>query len=206
MYLTKEIRWFFKNENEHINRWFDRLEFDNFEQREDFYLDLGKEDLGVKLRQGNIEIKYSVGTRSKGCLNKNAWGYFEKWNKWSFSVENKEAILSGMTIDDQSKWTSVLKERKIAILTFEQGEENLLAADNETASSCQFEYSRIQVSDSVWYTFGLEYSGDLSLKIRDSLITEILGDTKFAMNQSMGYPAFLAKCQQLRKEDMVAQH
>ncbi len=193
MYKTKEIRWFFKKQNRSIETWFETLGFDSFEKREDFYLCLGKDDVGVKLRDGNIEIKHLIGTRARGCLEAKAWGYFEDWIKWSFVAELGHEIVSNITNGKCKRWLSVIKERQSAQLTMENGAISIKPYHANLRFGCQIEYSNIHLKGENWYTFGLEWFGNRGLDLDASLIHAILGPTKLKINQSMGYPAFLSQ-------------
>ena len=44
---TKEIRWFFQSEKKEIRNWFDTLDFDSIEKRNDKYLYLDRKDVTV---------------------------------------------------------------------------------------------------------------------------------------------------------------
>ncbi len=193
MYKTKEIRWFFKKQNQSIETWFETLPFDSFEKREDIYLCLGKDDVGVKLRDGNIEIKHLIGTRSRGCLETKAWGYFEDWVKWSFVADSGQEILMNITDGKRKRWLSVKKERQAGQLTMEDGAISIKPNHVSLKYGCQIEYCSIQVNGEQWYTFGLEWFGNRGLELDASLLHTILGKTTLKMNQSMGYPAFLSK-------------
>jgi hypothetical protein len=204
MYKTKEVRWFFKNENRSIENWFKNLEFDPLEQREDFYLHLQKEEVGVKLREENIEVKHRAGTRSRGCAGEQAWGYFENWIKWSFNAGADPQILSEITDGKGESWLSVVKERKSAKLTLENDEIAIKSPTDELEYGCQIEYTKIRLLGESWYTFALEWFGETCMEVNSSLATEVLGDTRLAMKQSMGYPAFLYKLQNSKQRMLLA--
>lgn len=61
MYKSKEIRWFKDSSNRGVLDWFagHGQTFENTGHGTDSYLPLQKDDITVKLRKGNIEIKHS---------------------------------------------------------------------------------------------------------------------------------------------------
>lgn len=190
MYRTKEIRWFFPQENIHIQKWFNALGLDTKDERIDFYLNLETVDVGVKLREGKTEIKHRVGQRANDKLTPNAWGSFENWIKWSFDIGD-DSLHSQISADKYPQWIPIHKER----YAIQMIEENGLIQTRPLSSSfdygCQIEYAKILLQEKQWYTFGLEWFGDVCLKIKPALIDEIIGDTKFTINQSQAYPEFL---------------
>jgi hypothetical protein len=97
MYKSKEIRWFKNAPDQSIIDWFNKQDqtFENTESRTDFYLPLDKEDITIKLREGNIEIKHRLGEPLSGRLTTSAEGLYEIWTKWSFN-EFTHLHLSGL--------------------------------------------------------------------------------------------------------------
>ena len=196
MYVTKEIRWFFKEENEPIRNWFYNLRFDVADEREDLYLDLEIQDVGVKLREGKTEIKHRIESRSKGCLNPNVWGYFEKWVKWSFDTKDDDPLYAEIMERKYNRWIPVAKERNTSQLTERNGAIITCPLSEDLDDGCQIEYSKINVCGKQWFTFGLEWFGETSPELRPSFVTEIIGDTNLAIKQSKGYPEFLRDMKQ----------
>ena len=84
MIHTKEIRWFFEQENSQILNWFEAQGLNEYQVHEDIYLNLGKEDIGIKLREGRVEIKHRVGNRAKGYLTQKAWGVLRNVKNGTF--------------------------------------------------------------------------------------------------------------------------
>ena len=114
MYKSKEIRWFFSENNEPIEQWFSGrgMLFSKTKPRTDYYLPIpGKEDISVKLREGNIEIKQRHGQPVLHHLTKNAIGYLEDWVKWSFDVEDNDELAKNIIQAKKYSWFEVYKER-----------------------------------------------------------------------------------------------
>jgi len=200
MYKSKEIRWFFKDPQFAIDKWFDnrKLNLTNTPARQDFYLAINRDDFSIKLREGNIEIKERIADRNNELVTPEeenllgALGNFEYWIKWSFNLNDKDDLASGITKKGDPRWIKVDKLRigvKIAVgtdrqLTFHDIKERV-------PYGCQIEYTKITIMGDVFYSFGLEWFGEPILDLPNALINEILGDTKLVMEESKGYAAFL---------------
>ena len=111
-----EMRWFFKGPlPANVSAWFGSLgEFlPQLEQRTDLYL-ATREDLGVKLREGRLEIKWRRGPGHPMTISARVQGSAEYWDKWSWKdlqgkAEAQIADLLRESPDDP--WIRVPKER-----------------------------------------------------------------------------------------------
>ncbi len=194
MFKSREIRWFSKNKDRNISGWFNSkgYDFEKIEGRTDFYLLLpGRKDMGVKLREGNIEIKHLVALPVKGKLSRNLQGYFEDYIKWSFNIERRDEITSRVLDGNYPQWINIHKERLGVKLTIKSNKIQLIDIDQEIDSGCQIEYTRIHLMNEIWYSFNLEWFGEEILNIEEEFLNNILGDTKFFPEDSMGYAEFL---------------
>lgn len=192
MYGTCEIRWFFEDQKGSVQEWFDSFGFDTFERQEDFYLRLKKNDLSIKLRDDNVEIKHLIGSRAKGRAGPKAWGYFENWIKWSFNSDNVDAVIAEIIEGEPKYWVPVIKERH-AVKLAQNG--NAITFHPITVNldhGCQIEYTKIQIFREYWYSIGLEWFGDSRNECDSTTILERIGDTELIIKQSMGYPGFLS--------------
>ena len=93
MYKSKEIRWFFDEENEQLYGWFNDqgLDFNYIPPRIDYYhIPSLKANLGIKLREGRIEVKQRFGGPQPGQLSSCCKGFYEEWIKWSFEIEEQD--------------------------------------------------------------------------------------------------------------------
>ncbi len=193
MQRTKEMRWFLPHEVPELNRWLDRCPKSTVEQRTDYYLELHSDDIGIKIRQGNIEIKKRTSQRSRGCLNDTIWGCYDHFEKWSFEGDTKDAAFLEVVDDRCAEWVPVSKSRKLVQLT--QGHEAIMPTtlNRNVDYGCQVEYAEIEVYGERWYTVGLEWFGNECMELDARTITNMFGNTKLHMTQSHGYPSFLAK-------------
>lgn len=203
MYTTKEIRWFFREDNKRIRNWFDQVEFDTLSERTDFYLQLAKNDIGVKLRNDLIEVKYLCGTRAKGCLNENVWGYFECWSKWSFKAGAEDSEVLNIIKGKTPEWIPIEKERSAVQLVRNGKTWQPRPISDEINDGCQIEYTKITIDEFNYFTFGLEWPGTGCCEISPAYFSKVLGKTKMSLNDSMGYPEFLGACENLRSQDLL---
>lgn len=197
MYKSKEIRWFSKLPEIEILTWFQgqKLSFDQVEPRTDYYLPLpGNDAMGVKLREGNIEIKHRISAPTPGNLGDNAIGMFENWVKWSFQTSGNDPLSRSIIRENKYQWTAVFKQRMGIKLTREpNGATRLLNFNEMVPAGCLVEYTRVVAQQVEWYTFGLEWFGDNFIEPEQSIIDDILGDGLLSLEDSMGYPEFLNK-------------
>ena len=203
MYRTREIRWFFQNEKEQFAHLFQQLNCTSTNTRTDFYLDLNNVDIGIKTREGKIEIKHRVGSRAYGGLNDNIWGCFDEFIKWSFNVEEKDSVLTNITDFQHCNWIPVHKEQKLVQLTEENGEIKPKSITEELDFGCQVEYATVKIYEEVWHTFALEWFGDECLKLDGTIIAEMMGSAYLDIKDSFGYAHFLTKFSQLNQMDFL---
>ena len=197
MYRTKEIRWFFQTENQAMNTWFEDngYVFEETNARTDYYLSvIEKEDVGIKLRESNIEVKHRTHRCEEQKLTKGVHGYYEYYTKWSFSSAGDDSLVQEITEEDKYDWLPVKKER----LGFKlkeniNGEIRRVRMDEYPEFGCQLEYSRLNIKDRIWFTFALEWFGEKEIQFDLSLLNKILGDHNLSASESMGYAEFLKK-------------
>ncbi|MFD1096094.1 hypothetical protein [Salegentibacter chungangensis] len=194
MFKTREIRWFSRAKDRHIIAWFagKGLDFETAESRTDHYLPLPqKEDTGIKLREGRLEIKQRTTGPEKAKIAPNAEGYFEEYVKWSFGIAKTDVLAKEIVRENKYDWIKVEKKRLGLNLVKENGQLNFRKLDEETDSACQMEYTKIEVNAEQWFSFGLEWFGEEFIEPGAGLISEITGSTKLGLRSSMGYAEFL---------------
>ena len=195
MFSTKEIRWFFHTEVQSISNWFEEngYTFENTEARTDYYLTvIEKEDIGIKLRENNIEVKHRTKRSEKEKLTNQAEGYFEKYVKWSFSSAEDDSLTHEITKEEKYDWLPVRKERLGFKLKKDvHGNIIRVGLDEYPSFGCQIEYTRLKIKDEVKFTFALEWFGEEELNFDLSLLSEILGKHELQTEDSMGYAEFL---------------
>ena len=195
MYISREIRWFFNEENTTISEWFKvrGLFFHATRPRTDYYYALvNSVDVGLKLREGRIEYKHRISEIEDQRLHKNAEGNFENWVKWSFNLENGDSTQKDVLNDDNPDvWIKVYKERVgVKVYNNEQGESIYVNLSEKLDNGCQVEYTRIIVKGRQWYTFGLEYFGKKIIEPDSNFLNSLLEGTKLSKQHAMSYPKF----------------
>ncbi len=202
-FQTIEVRWFYRAKlpNE-MTRWFDTLgnRLEDSDTRSDFYLQSSSPDVGVKLRQGNLELKYrqqELGRfRIAGVAEDSS---IERWSKW-VCVDNG-AGLTPTAIAAKSGWLQVDKIRDRRLYRVEFGERlKLTQIAIPTANAASIELTRLQVLGQNWWTIACEYFGDdldlqwQFLPLVDALCAESPLVTVRAQ-ASCGYPQWLIEIQ-----------
>ncbi|MUH34593.1 hypothetical protein D9O36_01960 [Zobellia amurskyensis] len=195
MYKTKEIRWFFDNDNQHIKEWFKQrdLNFDCSEERRDLYLNTKSKSFNIKLRDNRIEIKQRESCPVGRTNLYTAFGYSEKWIKWSFSLQDAQAEYGILSDLENNEWVEVAKNRLTVNVINVNGKLEIRKTTEDIESGCQIEYSKVTVKNKISYTFGFEWFGKEKVFFDETFLSTILGDTKLTLNQSMGYAEFLKR-------------
>lgn len=198
MYKSKEIRWFSPTNHASIIDWFSKhgLSFSNTKPRTDYYLpNTDHDDISVKLREGNVEIKQRTGNPNLQQFTKHATGYYENWVKWAFNVKEDDILSAAIITRNKYFWTEVYKERiGIKLTTNETGEIIIKdIRDMSLSFGCQIEYTRLLIHKKEWFTFGVEWFGEKSIETGTNIFSEILGDTKLTTKESYSYVQFLSK-------------
>lgn len=151
---TAEIRWFFEQP----------LPFDTCLSifptvkqpvRHDFYLLDTGERMGIKWREGNIEIKQQQGATETYERNGIA-GQLEYWTKWSFPLADQTAF------SPTADWLKISKSRRLLSLAYDTKTQSVsvIANDQAAANRGELEYTQLRVADRNYYTIGVEASGE----------------------------------------------
>ncbi len=192
---TSEIRWFFKDPKPGVEKWLGLLDTHRLtrEHRTDSYLYLPqRDDLGIKVREGRLEVKYREDPPRPKKIARGCEGYLETWVKYGFELAPGKPVDEILTGQDPI-WSEVRKSRTALLIhqTNPRLEYGPLQFGNKTA--IQLEYTRIEVSQKIWYTLGLEWPASIDPELPESFFTEILGGGSMSLDESMGYAAFLQR-------------
>lgn len=195
-----------ENPDEAISDWFAGIgqSFENKASRTDWYLPLDKQDVTVKLREGNIEIKHRSANPEKGSLTSGAVGMFENWIKWSFNADKTDRLSQEIISNNPYQWTETIKTRTGVKVTGD-ATGNLLTVpiEQRVEYGCQIEYTLLKVWGGIFYTFALEWFGNKEFKLPEELIKEILGTARLRLEDSMGYGEFLNKIESAPKANYL---
>jgi hypothetical protein len=202
MYPTVEVRWFLRGEiPSEIWRWFHNRGHDPETQppREDFYLLLANGgSLGVKLREGRIEIKQRNGRSEIVRFGQHTLGRVEQWIKWSFVASETDNFLA--RISEFSKWwIGVRKERKLRTYqVLESGTVTGVSTGIFIENGCGWELASVNYlgAEDPWWSLGFEAFGKEN-NLRDTLslvadsILSVENAPVLTVEDSFGYPRWL---------------
>ncbi len=196
-YTTAEIRWFYKGAvPEHINKWYLPVK-SNPEQkpeRTDLYLLNNSDNLGIKIREGRIELKQQLKRYPSVQFGPTIGGQPGLWRKWVFNL-TKQNIFSEM--DKEKEWLPVAKKRQLA--RFEITEQNTILPVSTSKlcdNGCEVELSAIFVKGQQWWSICFEAFGDAP-NVHQTLL--LMCDHFFKATKApelkagyaYGYPVFL---------------
>ena len=197
-FKTIEVRWFYPGTlPDDVFDWFDGLgePLANADTRTDIYLQSSSPDMGIKLRQGNLEVKYRQAKLGSIALDRLAINQVEQWSKW-ICIDD----LAGLTptkVADKPGWLEVNKIRyqRLYQVNFDDNIQ-LIPITTPMANSTGIEVTQLQVAGHTYWTIACEYFGD-----RIELVSEFLPLVKSLMfgfpgsiyppSISCGYPEWL---------------
>ncbi len=170
MLTTYEVRWFYSgNIPENIESWFKQNCLVSLakspEEREDVYLYTpGCDYLGVKLRQGGLEVKWRDPAISKMHFSSLVEGNIEKWKKWRCLDSSGESF-SSQQIGDNSVWIKVRKVRYLQLYTVVLKLPKAVSTDIDIDNGCSLELTNVEINGNEWWSIALEAFGrDCNLK------------------------------------------
>ncbi|MCB9420247.1 MAG: hypothetical protein H6667_10595 [Ardenticatenaceae bacterium] len=202
MFSTQEMRWFFAGAVPPlVAAWFGAQVCAALSQppRTDFYLQLdGDDSLGVKLREGRMEVKQREGAGVPVQLGEQAVGQMESWRKWSFGLADTGNVTE--------QWVGVWKARRWCL--FDVGENGriiptLPATVLEQGCACELTEIHLVDSPEPWWSLGLEAFGGTAVQRRERLLLVAKtfltqpGAPSLPSEQSYSYPKWL----QMAKRD-----
>ena len=197
---SAEIRWFIKGKIPlEVFDWFIGLNenYVNQAERTDYYLNpISDDSLGIKLREGRVEVKQRLNHIGNIAPGENVAGIAEKWQKWSFELKEADHIFSDSFI--QNKWLPVNKTR--ILVNYGITEDNIVAKKEKVSykNGCLTELTSVLINKKEWWTLGLEAYGEEN-RLLDNLVLIshlILNDKvniRFSSKDSLSYPSWLKR-------------
>lgn len=166
MFPTGEVRWFYRDQiPPEVEAWFQQGagRVERHPWREDHYLRLPDSDaLGVKLREGRLEVKLRVQEHGVVRLHEHVSGRVEHWRKWSFQLAAQRSALSLIAVPAAS-WIPVRKER--ILRTYQvtsEGRTVPVVTPQALHQACEAELTQVRVVGQDWWTLAFEAFGDES--------------------------------------------
>lgn len=163
MFPTVETRWFYPGSiPPDVLAWYHYGERAPEAQptRIDYYLRLtDHDDLGIKLREGRIEIKQRVEQYGVEQLHERVCGWVEGWHKWSFGVNDMGNGLNDLA-GPQPAWIAVRKARRLRrYQVTETGDVIAIAGAELAAQGCTIELAELAVHGEIWWSLAFETFG-----------------------------------------------
>jgi hypothetical protein len=160
-FKTIEVRWFYPGVIPvDLLTWFTALgEPVVADNRTDVYLRSSAPDLGVKLRQGNLEVKYRPAIL--GTIEINGFGssHVEEWLKW-ICIDDSSGVNPAQSAD-RSGWIQVSKSRSQRLYQIEFAARiQLSSIAKPQAGAAAIEITQLQVEQQIWWTIACEYLGN----------------------------------------------
>jgi hypothetical protein len=209
MLSTVEVRWFHKGKTP-------QCVLHNYLQKDqppiaqpprfDHYLFLpDQDDLGIKFRQGAIEVKQRTASHGLHHFTAQASGYIETWRKWRFELSPSSQSIP-LDLELSRNWISIRKTRYLYRYQ-RQGSDELhqVPQEMEIPSGCEWELSALQVGKEAapfwsmaFEAFDLSSSPDPDgmLKFLIRVVKGVfldLDDMSVTSQASNSYPAFLQR-------------
>ena len=213
-FSSREIRWFFDGslqENAGLTQWFRSAEpfarrgdvpapalQGRLDDAPDVYLLLpGHADMGIKWREGLLQIKGRVASvgATKYCGRHE--GVVERWIKWSYA-DLPDQYRALFDAGRGRRTVSVSKTRAVRLVDLRQGLAGAAEVDLKTWLDCGIaaEITDIEVGNKQHCTLGFEAFPDSAItrEVFDDAVAgflDALGEPVLRAGQSMSYPAWL---------------
>ena len=204
MLLTAELRWFVRGTlPEEVEQWFQQDclggQRSPAEEREDVYLYTpGCDYLGIKLRQGRLEIKWRKAELGVVRFGDRV-GKAEKWVKWTCEDPTNEMFKPAVVVE-QGSWVSVLKVRSQRQYQVLPGESITPVPVTESISQgCTVELTQLNINGNAWWSLAFEASGEDdclmdSLQATASWVFKTYHEPQLQAEDSYAYPSWLSIC------------
>ena len=202
MFSTTEVRWFHKgNLSLPALAWFESCPGDWQEQlaRTDYYLlNPDSDALGIKLREGRLELKQRLLELGVANLHDHVWGLLERWQKWSFVLAGTPSILQEIN-RPESVWLAMHKQRKLRRYRFDhEAFIEPVPVDHLPLQGCTVELTNVRCADQAWWSLAFEAYGtetssrEILVAVARQLFEGHEAPVLAAVN-SYGYPRWLAR-------------
>lgn len=217
MYRSAEIRWYFAGGiSEEVRSWFEDEGLGTDEpERVDEYLAIPDcETVGVKVRDGRLEIKAMTVRPEPVNLPNGVNGWRDAWVKWSSAAAGMKSVRQ--LIDNaEDRWIFVRKGRHLRKFSLESSPPaEVDAATRNLRKGCQIELTSIRAlaarqdgraitsrdweRTAPWWSLSFEAFGDPSelFDHLDCAATHFFRDRppiRLTAESSFSYPAWLAR-------------
>ena len=167
--MSLEIRWFFEGDvPDAVRRWFEGLAGglaspvkQKKEERTDTYLVTQDKNVGVKLREEKLEIKWRTGHRRFSATGEKVSGQAEDWCKRTWSDKGKTpAEKTGETVTHEAgfPWVDVKKVRRQCKLALAEGK--LVPVEGWAEQAFLVELTSLSLRRKSWWSLGVDVLAD----------------------------------------------
>ena len=203
MLTTNELRWFYPGKiPEDIEVWFQQNclidQMQAPEERQDRYLYTPECNyLGIKLRQGRLEVKWRKAEFGVLRFGELVEGVVEKWGKWLCDDPSDESFQLVQVVGSSS-WINVQKLRySQAYQVLPNFSVQPIAANEHTQNGCHVEITHLLIQDHPWWSLAFEAFGEDAhlmdnLQTTASWVFNTYRGSKLQAQNSYGYPHCLA--------------
>ncbi|MBL7128953.1 MAG: hypothetical protein ISS16_08210 [Ignavibacteria bacterium] len=200
MFPTLEVRWFYKDsesDDNYLKVFKNVLQFEEQPARVDHYYYFTSEgSMGIKIREGRLEIKNCFRDYSIVLFNRQVEGKVEFWHKWSFEINQTDSNYQKV-LDSNNSWITVKKERTLCKYKITKDEQVSVLSNAEYSENiCNVELTNILIRDKKWWSLGFESYGDEGSLFENLILVvrEVLSDNRllsFQADNSFGYPQWI---------------
>ena len=203
MLTTYELRWFSPGTiPENIESWFKQNCLINPmqlpEERTDVYLYSPKCDfLGIKLRQGRLEVKWRKAELGAVGFGDFVEGKAEKWSKW-LCCDDTEQTFQPNFVMGNSSWVNVQKVRHSQLYqVLPEFPPQPVCADEHIENGCTVELTHLIIQGNAWWSLAFEASGEdaclmENLQTTASWVFDTYRELKLEAINSYAFPSWLA--------------
>lgn len=197
MFATFEVRWFGAGKApEAVRAWFAAApEPAAPPPRVDHYLRLpGDDSLGIKLREGRVEVKQRRGEKETAAFHARVTGATAHWRKWSFPLA-EDALGLAEIADTPRAWLAVQKTRRLRSYALDgDGTIAAVSPQDPPPQGCDWELTAVRLGDQSCWTVGFEAYGpnpETTLYRVTAHLMAAYPPPPLTLDQSWSYPAWL---------------
>lgn len=165
VFASCEVRWFWPDTiTDELQHWFDR-QGDGIQEsppRTDIYLNHKDPELGIKWREGNLEIKRldAMEVIESGHLP----SHVGCWEKWSLPLSQAQPVFEQME-NRADIWLKVHKQRVQRLYSINAEKVQPTKANAQIKEGCNVELAQVRFAGTTWNTLGFEAFSQLNREL-----------------------------------------
>ena len=191
--MSLELRWFFEGPlPKEISKWCLEKGFVKVSTRTDVYLLFPSSDLGVKSREGKLQIKYLISPEEFLSADIQISGRMEIWSKFSLPLKDPSA---NPFQDVEGPQIAVKKERNSRRYEIDPFTGVSTPSDKRVNQGIIVEITKLTVEGVKWWTMGFDALGEKQKESLQLGVASVLKDypgPKPLKENSLSYPKWLS--------------